>query len=201
MKELWKRIYINEVKTIYKISSLGNVINTKTNKYIHPFKSHCKKHKTKDDDYYLSVRLYYNGKKFHKDYKVHRLVAIYFIPNPNHYSMVNHIDGNKTNNCVSNLEWCSNKYNIQHAFNHKLEIPIYGENHYKHKLTVKDVITILRRLSNHESLSKIAKDYNVTKQTISGILRNKTWKCIDRKTLKLKENYTGENIMKIIFLE
>lgn len=49
------------------------------------------------------------------DCKVHRLVAMTFIPNPNDYDCVNHIDGNKLNNSVSNLEWCSKGHNNRHA--------------------------------------------------------------------------------------
>lgn len=50
-----------------------------------------------------------------KDCKVHRLVALTFLPNPNDYECVNHIDGNKLNNSVSNLEWCSKGHNNRHA--------------------------------------------------------------------------------------
>ena len=51
-----------------------------------------------------------------KDYKIHRLVAEYFIDNPNNYRVVNHIDGDKQNNHVCNLEWCTHSENNLHAF-------------------------------------------------------------------------------------
>ena len=50
-----------------------------------------------------------------KRFFVHRLVADAFIENPNGYTTVNHIDGNKNNPCASNLEWCSPSQNAQHA--------------------------------------------------------------------------------------
>lgn len=58
---------------------------------------------------YLRVQINY------KDYYIHRLVAQAFIPNPLHKSEVNHIDGNKSNNCVSNLEWVTKQENCYHA--------------------------------------------------------------------------------------
>ena len=61
---------------------------------------------------YLRVYLYKNGKRKH--HKVHRLVAHAFIPNPEHKSQVNHIDGNKKNNSVTNLEWVTDEENKLH---------------------------------------------------------------------------------------
>jgi len=58
---------------------------------------------------YLLVTLCKDGKK--KPFWIHRLVAKAFIPNPQNLPEVNHIDEDKTNNVVSNLEWCSPKYN------------------------------------------------------------------------------------------
>lgn len=62
---------------------------------------------------YMVVSLTKNGKK--KDCKLHRLLALAFIPNPNGYECVNHKDGNKLNNKLDNLEWCTKKYNNHHA--------------------------------------------------------------------------------------
>lgn len=62
---------------------------------------------------YLRVDLYLNSTP--KKHKVHRLVAGAFIPNPNNYPQINHIDENKSNNSISNLEWCTAKYNMNYG--------------------------------------------------------------------------------------
>lgn len=68
---------------------------------------------------YLYVRINMNGKRFCR--KVHRIIASSFIPNPNNYPEVNHIDNNRTNNVVSNLEWCTTQYNT--AYKEKYGVP------------------------------------------------------------------------------
>ena len=72
---------------------------------------------------YRCVTVTTNGKQ--KRLLVHRLVATAFLPNPNNLPQVNHIDGNPSNNSVSNLEWCTAKHNIQHAYDNGLI------NHYR----------------------------------------------------------------------
>ncbi len=67
---------------------------------------------------YKKVVLTKNGKR--KTYTVHRLVAMAFIPNPYSKKTVNHIDGNKLNNCVDNLEWATSKEQKEHAIKHGL---------------------------------------------------------------------------------
>lgn len=67
---------------------------------------------------YKRVTLY--KEKRSKTWLVHRLVAITFLENPNSFEMVNHIDGNPSNNSISNLEWCNSKHNVNHAFDNGL---------------------------------------------------------------------------------
>ena len=71
-----------------------------------------------DRNGYLMYYLYIDGKQIHA--LAHRLVAEFFIPNPNNYPIVNHIDGNKRNNKPYNLEWCTYKQNIIHSWKNGL---------------------------------------------------------------------------------
>lgn len=98
----------------------------------------------------------------------HRLVAEAFIDNPGNKLCVNHKDGNKQNNHVSNLEWCTNAENSQHAFKTGLS---------KVKLNYNQVLEIRELLAEGGTrVSWLAKKYNVSRQTISDIKRNVSWK-------------------------
>lgn len=76
---------------------------------------------TRDRKGYLSVDLYKDGKRVTRG--VHRLVAEAFIPNPENKPEVNHKDGNKHNNSISNLEWVTKKENVRHAWDNGLVKP------------------------------------------------------------------------------
>jgi hypothetical protein len=89
----------------YHIYSNGKVFSTKTNKFLK--ESYC-------SSGYLKYQLTINGIGVTKYY--HRLIAELYIPNPENKEQVNHIDGDKSNNCISNLEWCTISENIKHAF-------------------------------------------------------------------------------------
>lgn len=84
----------------YSIDKVGNVYSHYSKRLLKP---------KIDKDGYKEVALSRNGKT--KYFRVHRLVAITFIPNPNNYPLVNHKDENKANNAINNLEWCTTKYN------------------------------------------------------------------------------------------
>ena len=89
--------------TDYDVTESGIVVNAKTGKVLHQYKS---------EHGYLRVALYENGKQ--KRVLVHRLVAMKYIPNPHNLPQVNHKNGIKTDNRVENLEWCTASENQQH---------------------------------------------------------------------------------------
>ena len=103
-KRIWKDIPGYE--GLYQVSNTGQVRSLGNNK-----SKKTKILKTMADTKgYKRLTLYKNSKK--KTYKVHRLVAQAFIPNPNDLPEVNHKDENKANNAVWNLEWCTHEYNM-----------------------------------------------------------------------------------------
>ena len=107
----------------YEIDETGKVINLATKNQL---KGSISEHG------YLYYRLSKDGKK--KKYYAHRLVAEAFIPNPNGLPVVNHIDGNKLNNNIENLEWVSYSENTQHAHKEKLIKPVREREYYTEDL-------------------------------------------------------------------
>ena len=113
-EELWKPV--KGYEGLYEVSNYGNVrgLATRThNGYGSFIKSGKLLRPTTDKDGYLVVGLRDRGRN--KTAKVHRLVAEAFIPNPNGFLQINHKDEDKSNNCVSNLEWCTNTYNLNYG--------------------------------------------------------------------------------------
>lgn len=100
----------------YLIDSLGNVISIpRLSKNKNQFSNGYAVLGTKiNKNGYVNVTICINNKT--KTLLLHRLVAQAFIPNPNNYPCVNHIDGNKFNNNIENLEWCTHQQNSRHAF-------------------------------------------------------------------------------------
>lgn len=97
--------------------------------------------------------------------KVHRLVAAAFIPNPESKSEVNHIDGDRKNNRVSNLEWVTPKENYAHAAARGLHSSVTNPNRI-HKMTPEAREEARRRHAAGENLSAIARALGVDRQTI-----------------------------------
>lgn len=115
-KEIWKPVIEEGFEGFYEVSNLGRIRSTDR---IVESKRGPLKYKGKllspspNSDGYLTVNLCKSGKK--KNVKVHQVVAKAFIPNPNNFPEVNHIDENKANNQVTNLEWCTRKHNMNHG--------------------------------------------------------------------------------------
>lgn len=125
--ELW--IDIPGYKGLYQVSNLGRVksLDRKVTQkhYSGIIAHHTYKGKLliphKQNTGYYFANLKKDGQT-KKEY-IHRLVAISFIDNPNNYTYINHIDGNKTNNNVNNLEWCTQSYNIKYAYDNGTKTP------------------------------------------------------------------------------
>lgn len=107
--EIWKPV--GEFIGRYEISNLGRVRSLEDN-HGKPIKR-IKKQSLTQTGYY-EVQLSIKDENHHR--KVHRLLALAFIPNPDCKPHINHIDGNKLNNSLDNLEWCTQQENIQHAY-------------------------------------------------------------------------------------
>lgn len=148
----------------YLVSSLGNVktINGKLRKVVYD---------SKNDYGYVELWKNNKGKKF----RIHRLVAETFIPNTLGKEQVNHIDGDKKNNCVSNLEWVTPKENIRHAIENDLSSIKYGSKNLASKLKEEDVKYIRENARINKSAKELSEIYNVSTTTIYNIINYKKW--------------------------
>lgn len=116
-----------------------------------------------------------------KNYRVHRVIAQALLPNPENLPCVNHKDGDKLNNSVSNLEWCTHSENTKHAYEVGLERRRCGEEHHNHKLTEDDVKHIREVYIKRHSLFgavALSERYGVDRTTIHDIVNGKTWRGI-----------------------
>ena len=129
MQEIWKPLPFYPFSQYFMVSNLGNVKAIKKYSKTKPFTPPEQVIKPTLCSWgYYTVRI--TAEKQHADYFIHRLVATAFIPNPQNKTQVNHIDGNKLNNCVDNLEWVTPSENIQHAYDTGL-MSYYKRNHPK----------------------------------------------------------------------
>lgn len=166
MNELWKE---TEIKG-YFISNKGR-IKGRTGKIL--------KQQIGKTGYYI-ISIYPNGRNGKcKCLKIHRLVAEAFIPNLNNYPIINHIDGNKLNNNVENLEWCSYSYNTKHAYDNGLSKPIIGCNNVNSKLSEEDVKWIREHYKPNDKefgSRALARKFNMHHSNISRLVNNLKYK-------------------------
>lgn len=121
---------------------------------------------------YKTIALFKDGK--HHYFYIHQLVARAYIPNPNGYKMINHKDGNKTNNTVENLEWCTHKQNMEHAYVNGFTTR--GTSNTQTKLTEEQVRAI-RKEYNPPKISStvLGRKYGVSGAAVLLVVRRKNW--------------------------
>lgn len=158
--DVWKQV---EGWPSYEVSDTGRVRNKE---------SGCVRKPNLDKFGYLSVDLYNKG--YMKRLKIHRLVLITFSGIDKERVQVNHINGNKQDNKLENLEWCTPKENSQHAYRTGLTVAVVGEKHGMSKLTVEEVLQIRQCVGQrHQS---VADRFGVSRRLVSKILKGDLWK-------------------------
>lgn len=147
----------------YEASTSGHIRNSRTKQVLHEFKG--------KDGYF---RTQFDG----KTRLVHRVIAKTFLENPDNLPEVNHINGHKCDNSLSNLEYCTRNENLRHAYSHKLRTA-KGEKNANSKLSIDDVSYIKEKCIRRDKsfgVSALAKKYGVANQTISAVLSGQNWK-------------------------
>lgn len=161
-EEIWKPI--KDYEGLYEVSNLGRVKSLygwdgheyhKREKMLNPYKQKSGK------NYFRSV-VKLTKERETKDFKVHRLVAKAFIPNPTNLSVINHIDGNPLNNKVTNLEWCTQNQNIKHSIDNELIV---------RRINTIDRETMVELLNSGKSYDEIADLLGIAKGTVFNYIK------------------------------
>ncbi len=159
--EFWAPVSMAGYDNLYEVSTYGRVkaLKKAVNMPNGAIRHHEEAFLSHDiiDCWYPRVKLCNNG--VNKNVLVHVLVAQAFIANPNNYSVVNHIDGDKTNCAVNNLEWCTVEYNMFHAI----------ESGLKSGFKKDEILLIKEMLDNGIHILDIASQFEKSRQTISDI--------------------------------
>ena len=150
----------------YLISETGKIYSLFSNKVLTPTLE-------PNIGYYRVKMVSDDGEK--KTFLVHRLVALAFIPNPDNKAEVNHIDGDRLNNDVSNLEWVTREETMKHAHSLKLRDNT-GTGNPRNILSEQDVVDIYEKLLDGARVSDLSEYYNVSRPTISDIKAKRNWK-------------------------
>lgn len=164
----WRPIVIEGNQTKYEVSDSGLVIRRDHNILLQP---------TLDSDGYPQLTIFFDGKGYCR--KIHRLVAEAFIPKEEGRDQINHKDGNKCNNHVSNLEWCTLQENVEHAWKTGLSTVRNALTGAAHKYDPKTIHEICKLLEENKlSYDEISSKLSVPKGLISEIRCGTRWKHI-----------------------
>jgi len=161
-KEVWREVLVSDNGTKYYVSNLGNVKTvqeTILSPYIGNNGNNC----------YKTVGIIQDGKTCRKS--VHRLVAKAFLGDPPENSVVNHIDGNKQNNSVANLEYVTQSENVVHAY--KLGLCKTGEEHPKAKISNRTVLHIRMLYALGYTIKDLIAKFSFSDSQIRGIVSYK----------------------------
>lgn len=175
--ETWKDVSGFEGK--YQVSNLGRVksLARTRNKHHYPEKILNTTHRlTKDGYARVTLR---DDFGINHEYRVNKLVALTYLPNPSNKETVNHKDGNKLNNEVTNLEWATRSENMKHAYRHNLKKPMQGQENANAKLSDDEVRQIRKsyiRQSKTYGTVALARKYGVTPRVIGQIVRRISYK-------------------------
>lgn len=163
IKEIWKPVVgyegyevsnLGRVKSLERYDSRGQIVHQRIMK-----EEICK-------NGYRRVCLGLGSRKERKHCLIHRLVAIAFIPNPNNYPCINHINEDKTDNRVENLEWCTHQYN--NTYKDRLE-----KSAKKHNKKVVQYDLDMNLICNYNSITEAAKINNICETSIITCLKGR----------------------------
>jgi len=175
--KIWKPV--RGYESYYEVSNDGE-IRTIERIITLPTHSYLKKQKLltqyKDGKGYMHVKLY-DGRGKPKSLTIHRIVASAFLDNPNNLAEVNHIDHNKNNNNLDNLEWISRGDNIRHSYSKRDPKTYKGSGNKNSKLTEDAVISIRKEYEEKKTTYKnLADKHGVGITLIGYIIKNQVWK-------------------------
>lgn len=138
-----------------------NIYNNRTSLKLKPYIG--------TDGYYQVSRRLENGKPYH--IRIHTLYGNCFIPNPNNYKYINHIDSNKLNNNLNNLEWCTNSYNVKHG---------WDSGNRTHKNHTNVLVTLNNEvIGKFDSIRSLSKELKLDRHKVARILKNELKNCYE----------------------